>query len=172
MPGILQLNDLRTYFRVDDTIVKAVDGVTYEVQEGETLAIVGESGCGKSVSALSIMGLIASPPGWIESGEVIFEGRDLLHLSEEEIRLVRGGQIAMVFQEPMTSLNPVLSIERQVTEAVRLHLGMTVTASPAQGRRTPRKGRDSGSGRTTGPVSALFQRRHASTPYDRHGDKL
>ncbi len=126
MPGILQLNDLRTYFRVDDSVVKAVDGVTYEVQEGETLAIVGESGCGKSVSALSIMRLIASPPGWIESGEVIFEGRDLLRLSEEEIQRVRGGQIAMVFQEPMTSLNPVLSVERQITEAVRLHLGMTV----------------------------------------------
>ena len=125
MPGILQLNDLRTYFRVDDSVVKAVDGITYEVQEGETLAIVGESGCGKSVSALSIMRLIASPPGWIESGELIFEGRDLLQLREEEIQQVRGGQIAMVFQEPMTSLNPVLTVERQITEAVRLHLGMT-----------------------------------------------
>jgi oligopeptide/dipeptide ABC transporter ATP-binding protein len=125
MPEILQIKDLRTYFRSEDTIVKAVDGISYGIEQGETLAIVGESGCGKSVSALSILGLIPAPPGWIESGEIIFEGRDLLRLSDSEIRKVRGGSIGMVFQEPMSSLNPVMSIERQMTEGVRLHLGYT-----------------------------------------------
>ena len=125
MPEILQLNNLRTYFRSGDSVVKAVDGVTYSVQQGETLALVGESGCGKSVSALSILRLIPNPPGRIEGGEVIFEGRDLLRLSDDEMRKVRGGRIGMVFQEPMSSLNPLLTIGRQITEAVTLHLGMT-----------------------------------------------
>ncbi len=125
MPEILQLKDLRTYFRADGAVVKAVDGVTYDVQQGETLALVGESGCGKSVSALSVLRLIPSPPGRIEGGEVIFEGKNLLELSNSEIRRVRGGRIGMVFQEPMSSLNPLLTIERQLTEAIRLHLGYT-----------------------------------------------
>jgi oligopeptide/dipeptide ABC transporter ATP-binding protein len=122
---VLELKNLRTYFRSEENIVKAVDGVSYEVQQGETLALVGESGCGKSVSALSILGLIPSPPGWVESGEVIFEGRDLLKISKQELRKVRGGRIGMVFQEPMSSLNPILTIDRQITEALMLHRGMT-----------------------------------------------
>jgi oligopeptide/dipeptide ABC transporter ATP-binding protein len=105
-------------------VVKAVDGVSYDIEEGETLGLVGESGCGKSVSALSIMRLIPSPPGKTIAGEVIFQGEDLLKLPDHRMRKVRGKEISMVFQEPMTSLNPVLSIERQLTEAIVLHLGM------------------------------------------------
>ena len=124
MPPLLQIKDLRTSFFTDDGVVRAVDGVTYDLEEGETLGLVGESGCGKSVSALSILRLIPTPPGKIVGGEVIFEGEDLLKVSEDEIRHVRGNQIAMVFQEPMTSLNPVLTIGRQLTEALELHLEM------------------------------------------------
>jgi oligopeptide/dipeptide ABC transporter ATP-binding protein len=102
-----------------------VDGVSFDLEQGETLGLVGESGCGKSVSALSIMRLIPDPPGRIVSGEVIFDGQDLLKLPESEMRRIRGRHISMVFQEPMTSLNPVLSVERQLTEALELHLGMT-----------------------------------------------
>jgi len=122
MPPLLQVRDLRTYFYTDDGVVKAVDGVSWDVEEGETLGLVGESGCGKSVSALSILRLIPNPPGRIVGGEVIFEGEDLLKVDEEEIRHVRGNKIAMVFQEPMTSLNPLLTISRQLTESLELHL--------------------------------------------------
>ena len=107
-----------------DGTVKAVDGVSFDVHEGETLGLVGESGCGKSVSALSILRLIPSPPGEILDGEIFFEGRDLLKLSDEEIRNVRGNRIAMIFQEPMTSLNPVLTIGRQIAEPMEVHRNM------------------------------------------------
>src|SRR5687768_7922530 len=109
MPPLLQVKDLRTYFYTDEGVVKAVDGVTYDVQEGETLALVGESGCGKSISALTLLRLIPIPPGRIMSGEVLFEGEDLLKLHEGELRKIRGNRISMVFQEPMTSLNPVIN---------------------------------------------------------------
>src|SRR5687767_15717187 len=107
MPTLLQVKDLRTYFNTEEGIVKAVDGVTWDVQEGETLALVGESGCGKSVSALSVLRLLPIPPARIVSGEILFDGEDLLKLSEAELRAIRGNRISMVFQEPMTSLNPV-----------------------------------------------------------------
>jgi len=110
--ALLEVKDLRTYFYTQEGTVKAVDGTSYVVEEGETLGLVGESGCGKSVSALSILRLIPQPPGKIVSGEIIFQGRDILKLDEDEIRKVRGNEIAMVFQEPMTSLNPVLTIGR------------------------------------------------------------
>jgi oligopeptide transport system ATP-binding protein len=110
-------------------VVRAVDGISYDVQEGETMGLVGESGCGKSVSALSILRLIPSPPGKIVGGEVLFDGENLLKVDEEEIRHVRGNRIAMIFQEPMTSLNPVLTIGRQITEALELHLKMDRNAS-------------------------------------------
>ena len=129
MAPLLQIKDLRTSFFTDDGVVRAVDGVTYDVEAGETLGLVGESGCGKSVSALSILRLIPSPPGKIVGGEVIFEGEDLLKVDENEIRHIRGNQIAMVFQEPMTSLNPVLTIGRQLTEALELHLKMDSSAA-------------------------------------------
>jgi oligopeptide/dipeptide ABC transporter ATP-binding protein len=115
---------LRTQFFTVAGTVKAVDGVSYDIEEGETVGIVGESGCGKSVSALSILRLIPDPPGKIVGGEIRFMGRDLLELSDAEIRKVRGHDIAMVFQEPMTSLNPVLTIGRQLTETIEHHLGI------------------------------------------------
>ncbi len=125
MAKLLEVKDLATYFFTQDGVVKAVDGISYDVEEGEVLGIVGESGCGKSVSALSIMRLVASPPGRTIRGEVLFEGEDLLSLDDAEMRHIRGNRMAMVFQEPMTSLNPVLTIGRQLTETVELHLGMS-----------------------------------------------
>jgi oligopeptide/dipeptide ABC transporter ATP-binding protein len=130
MPPLLDVLDLRTEFRTSAGVVRAVDGVTFDVRTGETLALVGESGCGKSVTALSIMRLIPVPPGRIAGGRVLFDGRDLLALPDREMRRVRGKDIGMVFQEPMTSLNPVLTIGRQVTETLEHHLGMR----PAQAR--------------------------------------
>jgi len=121
---LLEVKDLRTQFFTQDGVVRAVNGVSFHVNEGETLGIVGESGCGKSVSVLSVMRLIPQPPGRIVGGEVMFDGRDLLKLSDDEMRHVRGNQIAMIFQDPMTSLNPVLTIGRQIGEALELHLGM------------------------------------------------
>ena len=124
MTPLLQVKGLKTQFFTQDGIVRAVDGITYDVDEGETLGIVGESGCGKSVSVLSVMRLIPSPPGKIVGGQVVFQGQDLLKMSEEEVRQIRGNQIAMIFQDPMTSLNPVLTIGRQISEALELHLNM------------------------------------------------
>ena len=124
MGVLMEIKDLVTRFYTQEGVVYAVNNVSYKLNEGETLGIVGESGSGKSVHALSIMRLIAMPPGKIEKGEVIFQGRDLLKLSNEEMRSVRGADIAMIFQDPMTSLNPVLTIGTQITEALKLHLGM------------------------------------------------
>jgi len=120
---LLDVRNLRTEFRTGAGVVHAVDGVSYSVEPGETVAIVGESGSGKSVSALSLLRLIPDPPGRISGGEVWFGGRDLLRLSDSEMRQVRGGEIGMVFQEPMTSLNPVLTIGRQITETLEQHRG-------------------------------------------------
>ncbi len=125
MAKLLDIKNLRTQFRTSGGVVKAVDGISYDVEEGETVAIVGESGCGKSVSAMSVLRLIPDPPGRIVEGSIEFQGRDLLQLSAEEIRKIRGDQISMVFQEPMTSLNPVLSIGQQLTETICLHLGVS-----------------------------------------------
>jgi peptide/nickel transport system ATP-binding protein len=118
---LLRVMDLRTYFHTEDGIGRAVDGVSFQVDRGETLGLVGESGCGKSVTALSLMRLIPQPPGRIESGRVLLNGRSLLDLDEEAMCAVRGDEIAMVFQEPMTSLNPVLTCGYQIMEAVMLH---------------------------------------------------
>ena len=125
MTKLLEIENLQTHFFTSVGVVKAVDGISYDVNEGETIAIVGESGCGKSVSALSILRLVASPPGRVVGGSIHFKGRDLLQLNDEDIRHVRGRDIAMVFQEPMTSLNPVLTVGRQLTETLQQHLGMT-----------------------------------------------
>ena len=124
MGTLLQVRGLKTQFFTQDGVVNAVNGISYDLNEGETLGIVGESGCGKSVSVLSVMRLIPTPPGRIVAGEVMYQGRDLLTIDEEEIRQVRGNKIAMVFQDPMTSLNPVLTINQQVSEALELHMGM------------------------------------------------
>jgi oligopeptide transport system ATP-binding protein len=124
MPTLLEVKDLKTQFFTQDGIVRAVNGISYTLNEGETLGIVGESGSGKSVGVMSLIRLIPSPPGKIVSGEVIFDGQDLLKLNDDEIRSIRGNKIAMIFQDPMTSLNPVLTIGRQIGEALELHLGM------------------------------------------------
>ncbi|MDR1943331.1 MAG: ABC transporter ATP-binding protein [Synergistaceae bacterium] len=123
MEELLRVRNLRTSFNTKQGLVRAVDGVSFEASRGETLGIVGESGCGKSVTALSIMRLV-SAPGRVESGEILYRGRDLLGLSSEEMRKIRGGRIAMIFQEPMTSLNPVFSVGAQIAEALRLHEGL------------------------------------------------
>ena len=118
---LLRVNDLKTYFDIDEGVVRAVDGVSFEVERGKTLGIVGESGCGKSITAYSILRLIPQPPGRIVNGEIWFRDRNLLTLSDSEIRDVRGNDIAMIFQEPMTSLNPVFTVGEQIAEAIRLH---------------------------------------------------
>jgi oligopeptide transport system ATP-binding protein len=121
---LLEVRDLRTRFHTAEGTVYAVNGISYDLHEGETLAVVGESGCGKSVSMMSILGLIPIPPGEIASGTAIYRGTDLLKLSESELERVRGKEIAMIFQDPMTSLNPVLTIGKQITESLHKHLGM------------------------------------------------
>jgi len=121
---LIQVNDLHTNFYMDEGVVKAVDGVDLSVRKGETLGLVGESGCGKSVTALSIMRLIQQPPGRIEKGQILFENQDLLGMSEEQMRQIRGNHISMIFQEPMTSLNPVFRVGGQIAEAIRLHQGV------------------------------------------------
>jgi len=126
---LLEVKNLKTHFFTMEGVVKAVDGVSYELNEGETLGLVGESGCGKSVSALSVMRLIPDPPGKIIDGEILLDGEDILKIDMEGMREVRGAKIAMVFQEPMTSLNPVLTVERQITETLQLHMGMSKSES-------------------------------------------
>ncbi len=121
---LLEVKGLKTYFFTDEGVVRAVDGVDLRIDRGETLGVVGESGCGKSVTALSIMRLIAQPPGRIVAGEILYNGRDLLKLSAAEMRKIRGKEIAMIFQEPMTSLNPVFTVGEQIAEAIRLHEGL------------------------------------------------
>jgi len=128
---LLEVKNLKTHFETRSGVVRAVDDVSWDVGESETVALVGESGCGKSVSALSIMRLVAGPAGRIVAGQILFKGRDLLRLSEEEMRRVRGREIGMIFQEPMTSLNPVLTIGRQLTEGLEIHLGL----APPEARR-------------------------------------
>ena len=118
---LIDVNDLTTYFHVEEGVVKAVDGVSFEIYPGETLGVVGESGCGKSVTSLSIMRLIESPPGKIEKGEILFNGKDLTKLSQAQMRKIRGNDISMIFQEPMTSLNPVYTVGDQIMEAILIH---------------------------------------------------
>ena len=120
---IFSVKDLKTYFQTEDGVVKAVDGITFELKKGETLGIVGESGSGKSVTNLSIMRLIPEPPGKIVDGDIIFNGIDVRKLSIDEVRKIRGKRIAMIFQDPMTSLNPFLKISTQLMEVTQLHLG-------------------------------------------------
>ena len=124
MATLIEVRNLRTTFFTDEGEVHAVDGISYDIQEGEFVALVGESGCGKSVSALSIMRLVPYPPGRIVGGEIIFNGKDLLKQNEREMRATRGGEIGMIFQEPMTSLNPVFTIGVQISETVRAHMGV------------------------------------------------
>jgi oligopeptide transport system ATP-binding protein len=124
MPTILEVTDLKTHFATPEGTVYAVNGISYKLNEGETLAVVGESGCGKTVSMLSILGLIPIPPGKIVSGRALYWDKDLLQMSESQLEQVRGKEIAMIFQDPMTSLNPVLTVRRQITETLQVHMGM------------------------------------------------
>lgn len=126
---LLEVKNLRTYFHTDDGVVKSVDDVSFEVKRGKTLGVVGESGCGKSITSLSIMQLVEIPPGKIESGEILYEGEDLLKKSKDEMRKIRGGEIAMIFQEPMTSLNPVFTVGQQIMEALTLHTDLDKAAA-------------------------------------------
>src|ERR1700730_7863122 len=123
--NLLEVRDLRTYFRTDDGTVKAVDGISFAVRRGQTVGIVGESGSGKSVTNLSIIRLIPDPPGRIIGGEILFDGQDLLLLPEEEVRKIRGRRISMIFQDPMTSLNPFMRTLGDLMEMTQLHLGHT-----------------------------------------------
>ncbi len=125
MTALLEVKNLRTEFHTSEGTVKAVNGISYSVKKGEILGIVGESGSGKSVSVLSLLRLIPQPPGEIVAGEVLFQGRDLLKLPPPELRKIRGNLVAMIFQDPMTSLNPVLKVGKQISEALQLHLGMS-----------------------------------------------
>ncbi|HVK39364.1 MAG TPA: ABC transporter ATP-binding protein [Candidatus Kapabacteria bacterium] len=127
MAKLLEVRNLRTHFFTDDGTARSVDGIDFSVDRGETLGLVGESGCGKSVSALSVMRLIPDPPGKIVSGDILYNGRDLLKLSEDEMRSIRGNEISMIFQEPMTSLNPVFTVGHQIDEAVILHQKVSKT---------------------------------------------
>ena len=122
---VLQVKNLQTYFYTEEGVVPAVDGVDFSLQQGETLAIVGESGCGKSVTSMSVLRLVPVPPGKILSGEILYKGEDLLQKSEKQMRAIRGNEISMIFQEPLTSLNPVFTIGRQITDILRLHQGMS-----------------------------------------------
>lgn len=127
MTDLLSIRDLHTYFRTEDGVVKAVDGVSFNLAEGETLGIVGESGSGKSVTCLSLLRLVPSPPAYFPGGEVRFDGHDLLKLTEAEMEKIRGDKIAMIFQDPMTSLNPYLTVERQLTEVLEIHRNLSRT---------------------------------------------
>ncbi len=124
MSDLLEVKELQTSFFTPEGEVRAIDGVSFEIGEGKTLGLVGESGCGKSVTSLSIMRLIPSPPGRIVGGEIVYRGRNLLKLNNEEMRKIRGNEISMIFQEPMTSLNPVFTVGNQIGEAIRLHQGL------------------------------------------------
>ncbi|AJK86738.1 ABC transporter ATP-binding protein [Lysinibacillus fusiformis] len=122
---VLEVKNLQTYFYSSEGVAKAVDGVSFTLQKGETLGIVGESGCGKSMTSLSLLRLVPSPPGKIVNGEILLNNTDILKLSDEELRKIRGNKISMIFQEPMTSLNPVLSVGEQIAESIRLHQGLS-----------------------------------------------
>lgn len=126
---LLSVEDLQVSFRTDDGLVRAVRGVSFDVNPGETVGLVGESGSGKSVTNLALMGLVPKPPGRIDGGRAMFEGRDLLQLSQRELQSVRGRKIAMIFQDPMTALNPLMTVQQQMIEMTRLHLGLTKTAA-------------------------------------------
>jgi oligopeptide transport system ATP-binding protein len=129
---LLAVTNLKTQFFTQDGVVKAVNGVSFQLMPGETLGIVGESGCGKSITAMSIMRLIPTPPGKIVDGEVLFQGKDVLKMNDQQLRGIRGNDIAMVFQDPMTSLNPVLTVNRQIGESLELHKGMSKSESRAR----------------------------------------
>lgn len=132
MKPILEVNNLKTYFYTEEGVVPAVDGLDFQLSRGETLAIVGESGCGKSVTSLSVLRIVPTPPGKIVEGEILYKGEDLLKMSEKEMRSIRGNEISMIFQEPLTSLNPVFTVGKQITDILRMHQGLTRAEAKAK----------------------------------------
>ena len=157
---LLDVRHLRTWFHTDRGLFRAVDGISFQVGRGRCVGLVGESGCGKSVTSLSVMGLVPQPPGQVQADALVFEGRDLLGLSADERRALRGSRMAMVFQEPMTSLNPVHTIGRQIVEAMRAHTG----AGAAEAARA----RDRGAGAGAHPLGRAALRRLPAPAVGRH----
>ena len=171
-PRLLEVEDLRTFFHTDGAVARAVDGVSFTVGAGETLAIVGESGSGKSVTSLSIMRLVPTPPGEIADGVVRFRGRDLLLLSEPAMRAVRGNEIGMIFQEPMSSLNPLLTVGEQIAEVVRLHQGLGRAAARRHAVEMLARVNIPDPARRAGEYPHQAVRRHAAAGDDRDGAGL
>ena len=169
---LLEVKALETKFYTVDGVVNAVNGISYSVDKGECLAIVGESGSGKTVGVLSILRLIQSPPGRIVGGQIFFKGTDLLTLSDDALRRIRGRTIAIVFQDPMTSLNPVMKIGRQITEALSFHEGLTRRQARARAIEILAQGRHPQAGDTPGRLPASVLGRHAPARDDRHGAVL
>ncbi len=166
-PWLLEVEDLHVHFVTTRGVVRAVEGISYKVRPGETVALVGESGCGKSVSSLAIMRLLAKPAGRIVGGRILFQGRNLLDLTEDEMREIRGRDIAMIFQEPMTSLNPVLTIGFQIMEPLLIHLGDDRGRGARARGGAAEDGRHSRPGAPARPVPAPVLRRHAPARDDR-----
>ena len=169
--ALLEIEGLVVRFRTHEGTIYAVNGVSFQVDEGETLGLVGESGCGKSVTSLAVMRLLPSPAGHVEGGRVRLDGTELLDLTEAEMRDLRGREVAMIFQDPMTSLNPVLTIQEQMVETIRAHTQMTADAGHGPRRRAARHGghpapRDAPQG-----LPPRVQRRHAAARDDRHGPR-
>ena len=169
--ALLEMQDLKTFFTTKRGVVKAVNGVSYKVEAGKTLGVVGESGSGKSVSAMSMLQLLDGN-GYIAGGSIMFDGRDLTKLSLSEMQKIRGNAISVIFQEPMTSLNPVFTIERQVSEPFIIHQGMSKEEAAQEGCRNAGRREDSESGSRRQAVSASAFRRHAPARDDRHGAGL
>ena len=170
MTPLLDVRDLRTSFRTDDGVLQAVDGVSFSLEKGRTLGIVGESGSGKSVTCLTLMGLNDRRTTRVE-GEALFKGRDLLTLPQRDLRALRGNEIAMIFQDPMTSLNPVMRVGKQLVEAVRLHQDVSVRAARARARRAAQAGRHPARRASHRRLPAPVLRRHAPARDDRDGPR-
>ena len=169
--ALLEVEDLRVHFHTDDGVVRAVDGVSYSLDAGETLGIVGESGSGKSVGTMALMRLLPEPPARIH-GSIRFDGEDVLALPKRRMREIRGNKIAMIFQDPMTCLNPFLKISTQIIEAIELHTDLRGSQARDRASRFARTRRHPRRGGTARPVPAPVQRRHAPARDDRHGARV
>ncbi len=168
---LLEVDQLQVEFRTRDGVAKAINGVSFDLHEGETLAILGESGSGKSVTAQAIMGILDSPPAFITGGEVRYCGQDILKLSEEDRRRVRGPEISMVFQDALSALNPVFPVGWQIAEMFRKHRGMNKSDSLAQAVRLMERVQIPGAAQRVKALSAPILRRHAAADHDRDGDR-
>ncbi|MEH2536800.1 ABC-type dipeptide/oligopeptide/nickel transport system ATPase component [Bradyrhizobium sp. AZCC 1699] len=172
MDNLLEVRGLKTHFATDRGLFRAVDGISFSVPRGRTIGLVGESGCGKSVTSLSVMGLVPSPPGKVEAEAVLFGNRDVLKLTADERRRLRGGKMSMIFQEPMTSLNPVHTVGQQIVEAILAHTAMSPRAARARAIEMLELGADSVSGAAHRRLSAQHVGRHAAASHDRDGALL